>query len=88
MTLPGTWEEAIEMANQEEKIIFVDAFTTWCGPCKRMSKLVFTDESVGQFYNRHFIKMLFFGYLILYNPYIFFFPEYLLQGSKRIFWQR
>ena len=51
----GSWEEALELANQEDKIIFVDAYTTWCGPCKRMAKLVFTDESVGQFYNRNFV---------------------------------
>ncbi len=53
----GSWEEALEKAQQEEKIIFVDAYTTWCGPCKRMSKQVFPDDQVGAFYNRHFINV-------------------------------
>jgi thioredoxin-related protein len=53
----GTWEEALEAAKTQDKVIFVDAYTTWCGPCKRMSKTVFTKEDVGEFYNRNFINM-------------------------------
>ncbi len=53
----GTWEEALEQAQIQDKVIFVDAFTTWCGPCKRMSKTVFTDKAVGEFFNQNFINM-------------------------------
>ncbi len=53
----GSWEEALELAKQQEKIIFVDAYAVWCGPCKRMAKTVFTDPKVGAFYNEHFINM-------------------------------
>lgn len=53
----GTWEEALEKAEKEDKLIFVDAYTTWCGPCKRMSKMVFTEAAVGDFYNKNFINM-------------------------------
>jgi len=53
----GTWEEALAKAKAEEKIIFVDAYTTWCGPCKRMAKNVFTLPEVGEFYNANFINM-------------------------------
>jgi len=53
----GTWEEALEKAKKEDKLIFVDAYTTWCGPCKRMSKQVFTQDAVGEFYNENFIAM-------------------------------
>ncbi len=53
----GTWEEALELAKVQEKVIFVDAYTTWCGPCKRMAKTVFTQETVGEFYNANFINM-------------------------------
>jgi thioredoxin-related protein len=53
----GTFEEALKLANEEDKAIFVDAYTTWCGPCKRMSKLVFPDERVGTFYNANFISL-------------------------------
>ncbi len=55
--LHGSWEEALELAKQQEKIIFVDAYAVWCGPCKRMAKTVFTDPEVGAFYNEHFINM-------------------------------
>jgi len=53
----GTWEEALEKAALEEKVIFVDAYTTWCGPCKRMAKNVFTDQKVGDFFNEKFVSM-------------------------------
>jgi len=43
-------------AKAEKKIVFIDAFTTWCGPCKMMDRDVFTDKEVGQFYNKHFIN--------------------------------
>lgn len=53
----GTFEEAIELAKKEHKVIFMDAYATWCGPCKRMSKDVFTKKEVGDFYNKHFINL-------------------------------
>lgn len=53
----GSWDEAIAKAKTEGKIIFVDAYTTWCGPCKRMARDVFTDSKVGQFYNANFVNM-------------------------------
>lgn len=53
----GTWEEALEEAKAQDKIIFVDAFAVWCGPCKRMSNNVFPDEKVGQFYNKNFVNL-------------------------------
>lgn len=53
----GTWAEALEEAKKQEKIIFVDAYAEWCGPCKRMAKNVFTDKKVGDFYNENFINM-------------------------------
>lgn len=53
----GTWEEAKELANKEKKLIFVDAFAKWCGPCKRMASTVFTNPSVGEYYNENFINL-------------------------------
>lgn len=53
----GTWEEALEQAKAEDKIIFVDAYTTWCGPCKRMAANVFTQDEVGEYFNAHFVNM-------------------------------
>ncbi len=53
------WEKIKKQAAKEDKIIFVDAFTTWCGPCKWMAANVFTDESVADFYNDNFINLKF-----------------------------
>lgn len=35
----------------------MDAYTTWCGPCRYMSANVFTDQSVAEYYNAHFINL-------------------------------
>lgn len=53
----GSWEEALAEAARQEKVIFVDAYAVWCGPCKRMAKNVFTNERVGDFYNANFINV-------------------------------
>jgi len=53
----GTWEQVLEKAREEEKPIFVDAYTTWCGPCKMMAQRVFPLEEVGALYNAHFISV-------------------------------
>lgn len=53
----GTWKEAMAKAKAEDKILFVDSYTTWCGPCIRMAKSVFTQESVGNFFNQNFINI-------------------------------
>src|SRR5690606_10028677 len=53
----GTWEEALLKAREEDRIIFVDAYTTWCGPCRTMSAKTFPDPEVGSFFNTHFISM-------------------------------
>lgn len=42
-------------AKETGKPVFVDVFTTWCGPCKRMSNDVFPLQSVGDFYNPNFV---------------------------------
>jgi thioredoxin-related protein len=51
------WKRVKAQAKKENKIVFVDAYTTWCGPCKWMAKNVFTDEAVGDFYNKNFINL-------------------------------
>ncbi len=53
----GTWSEALTEAKAKNKLIFVDAYASWCGPCKWMAKNVFTDAAVGEFYNKNFINL-------------------------------
>ena len=51
----GTWAEAVAEAKKQNKNIFLDGYTTWCGPCKKMTKEIFTTDKVGNYYNEHFI---------------------------------
>jgi len=53
----GTFAEAKALAAKENKMIFMDAYAEWCGPCKRMAATVFTEEKVGQFMNDNFINV-------------------------------
>lgn len=53
----GTWEEALVKAEQEDKPIFVDAYASWCGPCKRMAAQVFPKPEVGKVFNANFISL-------------------------------
>ena len=51
-----SFDELLAQAKSEEKIIFLDAYTTWCGPCKMMSAKVFPQEKVGAVFNERFVN--------------------------------
>lgn len=51
------WKTALAKAKTEGKLMFVDSYTTWCGPCKKLSKNVFPNEKVGSFFNGNFISV-------------------------------
>ena len=51
------WKDVMSKAKEEGKAMFVDSYATWCGPCKRMSKNVFTKSEVGDFFNENFINL-------------------------------
>ena len=51
------WKTTLAKAQKEDKLIFVDCYTTWCGPCKWMSANVFNQKGVGDYYNEHFINV-------------------------------
>lgn len=52
-----SWKEIQTKAIKEKKIIFIDAFATWCGPCKKMDKETFPDSQTGTFFSEHFISV-------------------------------
>ena len=49
--------KAQSLAKKNDKIIFVDAYTTWCGPCKMMDRSTFKDAEVSKFYNENFVNL-------------------------------
>lgn len=51
----GSWEEAKGKAKEENKLLFIDFYTQWCGPCLNMVKTVFILPEVGDLYNDKFV---------------------------------
>lgn len=51
------WEEVLKTAQTENKVIFLDLYATWCGPCKMLKRDTFTDPEVGTFFNANFINV-------------------------------
>jgi thiol-disulfide isomerase/thioredoxin len=51
------WQTALDSAKKYEKLIFLDAYTTWCAPCKAMNRDVFTHPKISRFYNEQFINV-------------------------------
>ncbi|TLX23497.1 DUF255 domain-containing protein [Chryseobacterium indologenes] len=52
----GNFASILAKAKKENKLIFVDAYASWCGPCKLMVKNIFPLKNVGDYYNSHFIN--------------------------------
>lgn len=52
----GTWSEMIGKAKEQNKLIFVDFYTTWCAPCKVVTTTVFPDPKLGRLYNEKFVN--------------------------------
>ncbi|MDP4130260.1 MAG: thioredoxin family protein [Bacteroidota bacterium] len=55
--LENSWAKALEQAKKENKPIFLDAYASWCGPCKLLKKNTFTKKEAGDFFNTHFINV-------------------------------
>lgn len=48
-------DEALKAAQAEKKLVFVDCFTEWCGPCKKMSNEEFVKPEAGNYFNPKFV---------------------------------
>jgi thiol-disulfide isomerase/thioredoxin len=54
-----TFQEALDRAKQEGKLVFIDCYTSWCGPCKRLAATVFVDSTVGAYFNTNYVNVKF-----------------------------
>lgn len=52
-----TFDEVLSIARMQNKLVFMDCYTSWCGPCKAMASRVFTQEKVGEYFNANFVSV-------------------------------
>ena len=52
----GTLQDMLAKAKAEDKLIFIDVYTQWCGPCKQVAAEVFPNKLLGTYYNENFIN--------------------------------
>ncbi len=50
-----TFAEILQMAKEQNKPVFIDCYTEWCGPCKRMAREVFPQKQAGDYFNAKFV---------------------------------
>ena len=50
-----SFEDVLKIAKAENKMVFMDVYAVWCGPCKIMDKTTFSDSLVAQKFNTEFI---------------------------------
>lgn len=50
-----SFQDALEKAGKEKKLVFMDAYTKWCTICKMVDKDVFSQKKVYDFFNKHFV---------------------------------
>jgi thioredoxin 1 len=48
---------ALQMAKAEKKLIFIDIYATWCGPCMLLKLKTFPNKDAGQFFNANFVNL-------------------------------
>lgn len=53
----ASWTEVLGQAKAQDKLIFVDIYTVWCGPCIKMDKDVWVDSTVRTHYNDRYINV-------------------------------
>ncbi len=54
-----TMNEALAAQKKNPKKIFMDVYTTWCGPCKMLDKNTFSDKEVIEYINKNYYAVKF-----------------------------
>src|SRR5690554_5417181 len=54
-----TMNEALAAQKEKPKKIFVDMYTTWCGPCKMLDRNTFSNKDVIDYINKHYYAVKF-----------------------------
>lgn len=57
VTTPEEMEVAQKKASDQQLMMFVDVYATWCGPCKIMDREVYTDPAVAGYMNANFVNV-------------------------------
>ncbi len=52
-------EPVLKLAKEQNKLVFMDCYTTWCGPCIHLTKNIFPQKEVGDYFNANFINVKF-----------------------------
>jgi thioredoxin 1 len=55
--IEADWSKALAKAKSQHKLIFLDAYASWCGPCKMLKRNTFPNKDVGEFFNKNFVNV-------------------------------
>lgn len=55
------WKQVLSKAKSEHKLIFLDIYASWCGPCKMLKRQTFTDKTAADYFNTTFVNASFDG---------------------------
>ena len=51
------FEKAKKIAKQKNKLLYIDFYTTWCGPCKKLDKWIFQNDTLSRKLGKDFILL-------------------------------
>ncbi len=80
------YRQAQEIAESEEKLILLDVYAEWCGPCKKFEKIVETHPSFADSIAKNFVLLRYDGekdnHLLAQKHHIRSFPTFIILNSE------